>query len=43
MQKNLELLPTDDIDISKAYTSVDDIEKGLMVYMLPIIIQIRFI
>lgn len=29
-KKNLELLPTDSIDISKAYTSVDDIEKGLM-------------
>jgi len=29
-KKNLDLLPTDDIDISKAYTSVDDVEKGLM-------------
>jgi hypothetical protein len=29
-KKNLELLPSDSIDVSKAYTSVDDVEKGLL-------------
>lgn len=29
-KKQLDLLPTDSIDISKAYTSVSDLEQGLM-------------